>query len=277
MFVKRVKFHYAIPTLAFSWGIICLCTGFIENFAGLVVTRLLLGVFEGCLFPSMTLLLVNWYKREEIATRISFLYSKIVPPSLFRLKLTLLLSRICFVGSLWWFDCLCNSLYGWSSWLSRMAMVIRSASPLIIKSLNHYRLYIIEGVVTVLFSVVCFFAIPKSYETAYFLNEEDKAIMKIRLEQMESYSGGTGKYTKKDMKNAAMDPKTWIHGILQIFLSTIIYGKSISTFAHTCNNINKVIYPGFGTFLPVILNSGFHYSTMQSQYFVIPGRYTMFD
>lgn len=74
MWVKRIQFHIAIPVLAFCWGLICLCTGFIQNFAGLVVCRLLLGVFEGCLFPSMTLFLINWYRREEAATRIAFLY-----------------------------------------------------------------------------------------------------------------------------------------------------------------------------------------------------------
>jgi MFS family permease len=78
MLVKRVQFHLAIPILTCCWGVICLCMGFIQNFAGLVVCRLLLGIFEGCLFPSMTLFLVNWYKREEVATRISFLYSEYI-------------------------------------------------------------------------------------------------------------------------------------------------------------------------------------------------------
>lgn len=67
--------------------------GFIQNFAGLCVCRLLLGFFEGlvrlhlpeevdpdsfhrCLFPAMTLLLANWYRREELAQRISYLFSK---------------------------------------------------------------------------------------------------------------------------------------------------------------------------------------------------------
>jgi hypothetical protein len=32
--------------LIFSWGVIMLCTGFVQNFAGLVVIRFLLGLFE---------------------------------------------------------------------------------------------------------------------------------------------------------------------------------------------------------------------------------------
>lgn len=30
-----------------------------------------------CLFPSMTLLLANWYRREELAQRVSYLFSQL--------------------------------------------------------------------------------------------------------------------------------------------------------------------------------------------------------
>ena len=63
-----------IPTIAFCWGLVCMCTGFISNFGSLVSLRLLLGFFEGCLFPSMTLLLANWYKREELGLRYAYLF-----------------------------------------------------------------------------------------------------------------------------------------------------------------------------------------------------------
>jgi MFS family permease len=48
--------------------------GFIQNFGGLIVCRLLIGFFEGCLFPCMTLFLANWYLRQELAQRISYLF-----------------------------------------------------------------------------------------------------------------------------------------------------------------------------------------------------------
>ena len=31
-------------------------------------------------------------------------------------------------------------------------------------------------------------------------------------------------------------------------------------------------FVGFGTFLPIIIKNGFHYSTVQAQYLVIPGK-----
>lgn len=41
---KRPSAYIAILTL--SWGIIMTCTGLVRNFAGLMVTRVLLGIFE---------------------------------------------------------------------------------------------------------------------------------------------------------------------------------------------------------------------------------------
>jgi hypothetical protein len=89
-------------------------------------------------------------------------------------------------------------------------------------------LYIIEGIITIVFAFVCYFLIPKSYATAYFFTDEDKAVQKQRLELMEAYSGGDGKYTRKDVKNALLDLKTWLHGINQILMSTIIYGQQLN-------------------------------------------------
>lgn len=66
---------------------------------------------------------------------------------------------------------------------------------------------------------------PKNYETAYFLNEEEKAIMRRRAEEMEAYSGGSGHYGKKEIKEAAKDIKSWVHGIIQIAVVTILYGE----------------------------------------------------
>lgn len=84
IFVKRLQFNRVIPLITFCWGIVCLCTGFIHSFGPLIVTRILLGFFEGCQFPAMTLLLCNWYKREELAVRVAYLFSMLqfIQPSL---------------------------------------------------------------------------------------------------------------------------------------------------------------------------------------------------
>jgi nitrate/nitrite transporter NarK len=49
---------------------------------------------------------------------------------------------------------------------------------------------------------------------------------------------------------AVRDPKTWLHGIIQVMCLTVLYG--------------------FSVFLPIILRFGFNYSVRQSQYLSIP-------
>ena len=71
----------------------------------------------------------------------------------------------------------------------------------------------------------CLFLVPKSYETAYFLTDEDKALMRLRAEEMEAYSGGSGHYGKREIKQAANDVKSWMHGVIQIAVVTILYGR----------------------------------------------------
>ncbi len=49
--------------------------------------------------------------------------------------------------------------------------------------------------------------------------------MRQRAEEMESYSGGSGHYGKKEIEQAARDVKSWLHGIIQIAVVTILYGR----------------------------------------------------
>ena len=89
---------------------------------------------------------------------------------------------------------------------------------------DNARLYILEGLITIVFAVVTWFIIPKNYQTAYFLTEDEKKIMAWRAEASAAYSGGTGHYTKKDIKLGAGDITTWIHAVIQIMVVTILYG-----------------------------------------------------
>lgn len=86
------------------------------------------------------------------------------------------------------------------------------------------RLYILEGLITIVWAVACWWLIPKNYQTAYFLTADEKKIMAWRAEAAATYSGGTGHYTKKDVKLGAGDVTTWIHSVIQIMVVTILYG-----------------------------------------------------
>ncbi len=129
-------------------------------------------------------------------------------------------------------------------------MVRLALHPIVPSLTTVCRLYIIEGIITIVWAVMTVFLVPAHWSTAYFLTPADKAIMKVREEQMESYSGGTGHYTKQDILLAAKDITTWIHAPTQVAMVTILYG--------------------FGTFLPIILKFSFNFSTLEAQYLVVP-------
>lgn len=53
----------------FGWGMSTMILGAVNNFAGLVVLRFLMGAFEAGLFPGIIYCLTFWYKQDERALR----------------------------------------------------------------------------------------------------------------------------------------------------------------------------------------------------------------
>ncbi|KAF9886341.1 hypothetical protein FE257_011600 [Aspergillus nanangensis] len=70
--VKRPSFYLGVLILA--WGVIMTLTGVVQNFAGLLVTRILLGVFESGFFPGAVYLCSFWYMPKELSTRLACFY-----------------------------------------------------------------------------------------------------------------------------------------------------------------------------------------------------------
>lgn len=71
---KRITPRIWISLMAFLWGVICMCLGFVHDFEQFITLRALLGLAEGGLFPGMVLYLSTIYTRSELALRIGVLY-----------------------------------------------------------------------------------------------------------------------------------------------------------------------------------------------------------
>lgn len=71
--LKRPSIY--IGTLVVAWGIVMTLHGVVNNFAGLLTVRLLLGVFESGFYPAAIYLCTYWYMPRDLATRISYFYS----------------------------------------------------------------------------------------------------------------------------------------------------------------------------------------------------------
>lgn len=155
------------------------CTGLVRGAGSLIATRVLLGVCESGFFPAASYLLGDWYCRFELQWRLAIFYSAASLAGAFSGLLAFALSKMDGLGG----------QEGWR-WI-----------------------FIIEGIVTVLVGTIVPFALPDSPATASWLTEDEKTVIRHRLERDSGTSQGivsTGeKYQWRFIKSAVTDWKIW--------------------------------------------------------------------
>jgi predicted outer membrane lipoprotein len=72
--ITRVPIAKYLSFSIIAWGTVLACTAACHNFAGLVVVRTLLGIFEAACQPAFVVLSAMWYRREEQAARVTYWY-----------------------------------------------------------------------------------------------------------------------------------------------------------------------------------------------------------
>ncbi|KAI1496466.1 major facilitator superfamily transporter [Biscogniauxia marginata] len=213
--LKKARPSRLIPFFIITWSAVIIGSAFVRNYASLVATRLLLGVFESGLFPCLTLYLSTFYKKEEQARRISYLFVAAALSGAFGGLLAYGLTTLHGAGG----------LAGWR-WL-----------------------FMVEGIISIVVGLVAIFMLPDNFETAWWLREDEKALMRIRHEQTKVYLGESDTFDKTEVKLAFRDPKVWLSAGCQFC-------------ANTCSF-------GFSTFLPVIIK-GFGYDSVKTQLLTVP-------
>lgn len=184
-----------------------------KNYATLLASRLLLGAFESGLFPCLTLYLSTFYKPIEQAQRVSYLFVASALSGAFGGLLAYGLTR------------LNGTLAGWR-WL-----------------------FLVEGLISMVVGFGCLALLPDSFETAWWLSDEDKLLCRIRNKSVAIYQGDSETFDRGEVKQAFTDPKIWLSSICQFC-------------ANTCSF-------GFSTFLPVIIR-GFGFSSVRTQLLTVP-------
>lgn len=108
--------------------------------------------------------------------------------------------------------------------------------------------YIIEGLFSALCAILIWFGLPNNPAEAYFLNEEERWMMRVRNEQRRKYMGSEH-FSWKEMRIALSDPKLFFSGVIQFCQDILLYG--------------------FSTFLPTILG-GMGYNSLMSNVLTVP-------
>jgi MFS family permease len=72
--LKAIGPRFMLPGLCVAWGIVTTCQCLVNNYTGLIICRVFLGLCEGGLFPGFVLYLSFFYKRQELQKRIGCIY-----------------------------------------------------------------------------------------------------------------------------------------------------------------------------------------------------------
>jgi len=212
--MKKVTPRVILTTLCTVWSLTTIFTGFIHNVGGLYATRLILGACEAGLFPCLNLYLTMVYRREEQAKRVAYLFS-------------------------------CAALSGAFGGLLAYGLLQMDG----ISGVAGWRwVYIIEGCFSILVVVAVFFGLPNDPTNAWFLNAEEREMMRCRNGQRQKYLGSE-KFSWDEIWIEMRDPKLYLSGLIQFMQDVLLYG--------------------FSTFLPSILKA-MSYDTLQSNYLTIP-------
>ncbi|KAM7193069.1 Major facilitator superfamily domain containing protein [Naviculisporaceae sp. PSN 640] len=205
--LQRFNMGRILGVIVLIWSAICMATAGVTTHQGLYIQRFFLGFFEGIVPTSFMCIISSYYTQEEQALRQSFWFSA-----------TCLFTII--GGGL---------NYGFSE--------IKGGE---LRSWQY--IYLLAGVLTVLFGLICF-ATPNSPVTAWFLSKEERFAAVERLRRNQGGVRCTKIKLSQVKESVLRDPKTYL-----VFV--------IITAAYTINGA----ITGFG---PLIVST-FNYTPLEA-------------
>ncbi|OJJ55533.1 hypothetical protein ASPSYDRAFT_48743 [Aspergillus sydowii CBS 593.65] len=196
-----------LPAITLAFGICSVGTAFVHSFNSACGVRFLLGVFEAGMFPGIAYYLSRWYRKAELALRLS-IYLVMAP--LAGAFGGLLASGILNLSSF-------GSLHTW-----RM-------------------IFAIEGIITIGIGALAFLTLTDRPETAAWLSKEEKELAISRVRSEYEHAGAREVLDKLDKKkltrgifNPVVQATSWI------MLLACVTVQGLAFFAPT---IVRTIYP----------------------------------
>lgn len=214
-----------IASCVLAWGIVASLQAAATSFASLCVLRLLLGISEAAFSPGVPVYLAFFYKREELAYRIGLQISAAPLATSFASSLAWLITKL-----------------GQNSAIAPWRM-----------------LFLVEGLPSVLASVVAWFYIPNSPGEARYLSKRERRVAVLRLQEGRSNSepGKRGrKFNWDEIWEALIDPKCYLTAVsmpMHLVSDELLIGNSQVMFC-SCN----VAFSSLPVFLPTIINEYVH-------------------
>jgi MFS family permease len=197
MLLKKFKPSIWLPAIMVGWGIVMTLMGIVQNYGGLVATRLFLGVCEAGLFPGISFYLTLFYKREELQFRSSVFCSAASVAGAFSGLLAWAIAKMDGVGG----------LAGWR-WI-----------------------FILEGIATVVGASFAALVMCDSPLKAWFLTEDEAKFVVHRLMTIEHDSEvhfeEANESNWKYFRDAVTDPQVYFHVLIFYGIVCPLYGIAL--------------------------------------------------
>ncbi|ODN96459.1 hypothetical protein L198_04173 [Cryptococcus wingfieldii CBS 7118] len=190
--LKRFRPSRWIPLIMIVWSFFQIFMGFVTNYHQLLAMRFCLGVAESGLFPGISFFLAGWYKRREIAKRISLFFAGAVLAGAFGGIFGYALSRMDGIGG----------KAGWS-WI-----------------------FIIEGLMSFVVGIAAIFMVHDWPDRARFLTPLEREMVFLRLKDDVGIMQ-EGQFSWKVIRRAITDWKTICFMFMYIGCAEPIYSQSL--------------------------------------------------
>ncbi|KAK4179648.1 putative transporter [Triangularia setosa] len=195
--LKKISPRIWLSGCCIGFGFITMMQGLVQNYAGILATRFLLGLFECGMFPGCFYLLGMWYRREEAQKRFSLFFSSTSLAGAFG---GLLASGL---GSM-------DYMRGYRGWRW---------------------IFLIEGAATVVIGVIFLFTFPGFVEEAKWLRDDERDYIRARLHADQGHSAAERSITLKDVGKVMSDYKVWLGGFM--YFGIIVPAYSYAYFSPT--------------------------------------------
>lgn len=237
LILKKVRPSIFLSSIMLGWGIVTMCQGLSESFAGLLVCRILIGILEAGFFPGCVYLISMFYKRHELQWRINLFFSASIVAGAFSGLLAYAMAHMEGIGG-----------YGGWRWI-----------------------FILEGLATVVVSVASYFLVPDWPETAKFFKDDERTFW-IRRLAVDNEDTSMSHWDKTTARRVFTDVKIWLAYVLRLFI--LFYLFILASYSNT--TISTAMYLGVVTtgyagsfFTPTILKQ-LGWTSIRAQVMSIP-------
>ncbi|KAI9830797.1 MAG: hypothetical protein M1826_004431 [Phylliscum demangeonii] len=190
LLLRRFRPRLWLSGCMFLFGLVSAMQGLVQNFGGLIVTRLLLGLFETGIFPGCFYVIGMWYTRAEAQRRYSFFFGSTSLAGAFGGLLASAIGKM--DGK--------RGYHGWR-WI-----------------------FILEGVLTCVVALTFFFLIPEFPDKARWLSAEERAFLDAKHRREQGDWAVRRRITVRDVVRIFADVKIFLGGLMYLGLIVPAYG-----------------------------------------------------